>query len=178
MQAPSGRARRGTARDDSYELVLHIDSSRSHNKLPRAVIRRPSRSTQGTVFRSPVELAWTSCDVAVWVPKSAGSRACAVTVMRIVVARVHLRARRLLTATHMPSPHARVYTLPASAQHAARGKGEARSTHAARRTHGTRRNRATRNTDARVTKYEVRVSCASASWRSAKSSSWTDFGSR
>ena len=56
----------------------------------------------------------------------------------------------------------------AKAKHAARGRLTQKSRNAQRATRET--------TSSRVTSYEFRVSCASASWRSAKSSPWTASG--
>ena len=115
------------------------------------IVRRPSRSTQGTVFRSPVEHAYTSSDVAVWVPRSADSRTCVVTVVRIVLARPRIVLAR-------PHGYRNAISACASAQHAARNPRERRNTQNARRTHDTRRNCATRNTrELRSTKFEFRV---------------------
>ena len=81
-------------------------------------------------------------------------------------------SHRACTAVRLPQRHFRMRIRTAR-----RTKPAGKTKHA-ERTQNTRHTQKSCNTQhARVTKYEVRVSCVSASWRSAKSSSWTDFGS-
>ena len=136
---------------DRQPALAQKDHLAAGSPAPGGPVTRPSRSTQGTVFRSPVEHAYTSSDVAVWVPRSADSRTCVVTVVRIVLARPRIVLAR-------PYGYRNAISACASAQHAKRSPRERRNTQNARRTHDTRRNRATRNTrELRSTKFEFRV---------------------